>query len=112
MFNGMVVQSCLIPAFRIQGSEVVTIEGFSQNDEYQEIVRGFYHAGVENCGYCDTGKILAVEALLSHKPQPSRGEALAAFTGIKCRCTEPESLADAVLAIADKRQLRSYGRGS
>jgi carbon-monoxide dehydrogenase small subunit len=112
IFNGMVTQACLIPAFRIRGSEIITIEGFSQTDEYQDIVRGFLNAGIENCGYCDTGKIFAVETLLSRNLHPTRGEALAAFNGVKCRCTEPEKLADAVLAIADKRQRRTYGRSA
>jgi carbon-monoxide dehydrogenase small subunit len=110
IFNGMVTPSCLIPAFRIRGSEIITIEGFSQTDEYQDIVAGFSQAGVENCGYCDTGKILAVEALLSRVPRPSREVILAAFNGIKCRCTEPDSLVEGTLATADIRQRRLYGR--
>jgi carbon-monoxide dehydrogenase small subunit len=112
IFNGLVVKSCLIPAFKIRGSEIITIEGFSQTDEYQDIVLGFSEAGVETCGFCDTGKILAAEALLSRNSRPSREDILAAFHGIKCRCTEPESLVQGVLAIAEKRQGRLYGRGS
>lgn len=110
IFNGEVVKSCLIPAFRVQGSEVITIEGFSQNNEYEDIITGFSQAGVETCGYCETGKILAVEMLLSKIPQPSRKEILLGFQGLKCRCTEPESLINAVSAIADIRQRRLYGR--
>jgi carbon-monoxide dehydrogenase small subunit len=110
IFNGAVTPSCLIPAFRIRGSEVITIEGFSQTDEYQDIVSGFSQAGVECCGYCDTGKILAAETLLEKTPRPSREEVLAAFAGIKCRCTEPKSLVEGVLATADIRQRRLYGR--
>ncbi|MDR0643995.1 MAG: 2Fe-2S iron-sulfur cluster binding domain-containing protein [Treponema sp.] len=112
IFNGVVTKSCLIPAFRVHGSEIVTIEGFSQNDEYQDIVQGFEKAGVEMCGYCDTGKILAVEALLSKKPRPSRYDVLVDFKGVKCRCTEPESLVNGVFATADIRQRRRYGRSS
>ncbi|GHT90666.1 (2Fe-2S)-binding protein [Spirochaetia bacterium] len=110
IFNGKVVPSCLIPAFRIRGSEIITIEGFSKYDEYQDIKEGFAQAGVENCGYCDAGKILTVETLLGRNLRPSRDEILAAFKGIKCRCTEPESLAAGVLATADIRQRRLYGR--
>jgi carbon-monoxide dehydrogenase small subunit len=112
IFNGEVVKSCLIPAFRVHGSEVITIEGFSQNNEYEDIITGFSQAGVETCGYCETGKILAVEMLLSKIPRPSRKEILLGFQGLKCRCTEPESLINAVSAIADIRQRRRYGRFS
>jgi carbon-monoxide dehydrogenase small subunit len=110
LFNGSLVKSCLIPAFRVHGGEVVTIEGFSQNVEYEDIVSGFEQAGVETCGYCETGKILAVEDLLSRNPQPSRAEILRGFQGLKCRCTEPEALAAAVAVIADRRRRRLYGR--
>ena len=110
IFNGMITKSCLIPAFRVHGSEIITIEGFSQNDEYQDIVTGFEQAGVETCGFCLTGKILAVEALLSKNPQPSKQDILAGFQGMKCRCTEPKSLVNVVLAATDLRQRRLYGR--
>jgi carbon-monoxide dehydrogenase small subunit len=112
MLNDEVVKSCLIPAFKIQGSEIVTIEGFSQTDEYQDILQGFAEAGVENCGFCDTGKILTAEALLARNPRPGREEVRRAFHGIMCRCTEPESLVNGVLAVAEKRQRRLYGRHS
>jgi carbon-monoxide dehydrogenase small subunit len=112
IFNNRVVPSCLIPAFRIRGSEIITIEGFSQTDEYQDIRKGFARAGVETCGFCDTGKILAVETLLERNLRPSREEILAGFQGIKCRCTEPDSLVEGVLATCDIRQRRLYGRSS
>ena len=112
IFNGDVVKSCLIPAFKIRDSEVITIEGFSQTDEYQDIVLGFSEEGVENCGFCNTGKILATEALLSRNPRPAKDEILAAFIGIKCRCTEPESLVRGVTAVTKHRRRRVYGRSS
>ncbi|MDR1058749.1 MAG: aldehyde oxidoreductase [Treponema sp.] len=110
--DGNLVKSCLIPAFKIRGSEIITFEGFSQTDEYQDILAGFTEAEVENCGFCDTGKILTVEALLSANARPSREQILPAFEGIKCRCTEPESLVEGVLRVADIRQRRLYGRGA
>jgi carbon-monoxide dehydrogenase small subunit len=66
-----VVKSCLIPVFKISGCEIITIDGFSQTDEYQDIIQGFRDAGVETCGFCDAGKILAVEVLLNRHPRPS-----------------------------------------
>ena len=112
ILNGDVVKSCLIPAFKIQGTEIITIEGFTQTDEYQDILQGFSEAGTETCGYCSTGKILTVEALLSKNPRPSGRDILFAFRGIKCRCTDPESLIQGVLSVAEQRQRRLYGRRS
>ena len=110
IFNGDVVKSCIIPAFRMEGSEIITMEGFSQTDEYQDILQGFLEAETETCAYCYAGKVLTVEALLSKNPRPSPKDILAAFRGIKCRCTEPESLVQGVLLVAEKRQKRRYGR--
>ncbi|AEF86636.1 isoquinoline 1-oxidoreductase subunit alpha [Treponema primitia ZAS-2] len=112
ILNGKVVSSCMIPAFRIRGSEIITIEGFSQTNEYQDIQEGFSRAGVENCGYCDSGKILAVETLLDKNLRPTREDILEAFSGIKCRCTEPDSLIAGVFATAEIRQRRLYGRSA
>jgi carbon-monoxide dehydrogenase small subunit len=112
IFNGIVVKSCLIPAFKIRGCEIITIEGFSQTDEYQDIVQGFSEAELEHCGICNTGKVLATEALLGRIQQPSKREILSAFSGIKCRCTEPEELVQGVLAVCEFRQRRHYGRSS
>ncbi|MDR0668685.1 MAG: 2Fe-2S iron-sulfur cluster binding domain-containing protein [Treponema sp.] len=110
IFNGLIVQSCLIPAFRIRGGEIITIEGFSQTDEYHDIVEGFSRASLWNCAVCENGKILAAEALLERLPRPERQEILDAFSGIRCRCTDPDTLVQAVQLAADIRQRRIYGR--
>jgi carbon-monoxide dehydrogenase small subunit len=110
ILNNEVVKSCLVPAFKIGGCEIVTIEGLSQTDEYQDIVHGLDSAGIENCGYCDAGKILTIEALLAKNPSPGSRDILTALKGIKCRCTEPESLIEGVQLIAENRQRRLYGR--
>jgi carbon-monoxide dehydrogenase small subunit len=112
IFNGRVSPACLIPVFRIRGSEIITIEGFSQNDEYQDIVTGFARANLENCGYCNTGMVLAAEVLLGRKERLSREDILAGFSGVKCRCTDPEKLVEALTIAADIRQGRLYGRSA
>jgi carbon-monoxide dehydrogenase small subunit len=109
LFNGNVSLACLIPAFKLSGNEIITIEGYSQTDEYHDILLGFSEAGMENCGFCNSSKILATEALLSRNKQPSRSEILAAFNGIKCRCTEPEELIKGVLKVLGHRRRRVYG---
>jgi carbon-monoxide dehydrogenase small subunit len=112
IFNGRLSQACLIPAFRIRGSEIITIEGFSQTSEYQDILAGFAEAKMENCGYCDAGKILAAETLLEQTASPDREAILAAFSGIKCRCTDRDKLVEAIGITAKLRQRRLYGRSA
>ena len=112
IFNGYISHACLIPAFRVRGSEVITIEGFSQTDEFHDIMTGFTQANVKNCGYCETSKILNAGALLERIKRPSRQEILIAFNGIKCRCTDPEQLVDAIEKTVTIRQRRLYGRSA
>ena len=110
IFNGSVSPSCLIPAFRLHGSEIITIEGFSQQDEFKDIAAGFSEAGVESCGFCDAGKILAAELLLENSFEPSKKDFIAAFRGIQCRCTDMENLYLGLLAAGSARRRRIYGR--
>jgi len=110
IIDGAICQACLIPAFKIRGCEIITIEGFSQTDDYQDIIQGFAQAKMENCDYCAAGKILCAAALLGQKEFPDKKEILAGFSGIKCRCTESDALVDAVTFSARIRQRRLYGR--
>jgi len=112
LYNGQVSPACLIPAFKIRGSEIITIEGFSQTIEYQEIVDGFAESHVGNCGYCEAGKILCTEAILEKNLSPTKEEILMGFSGIKCRCTNVERLINAVNIIAGIRERRLYGHSS
>ena len=112
IFNGQVSPACLIPAFKIMGCEIITIEGFSQTLEYQEIINVYAEEHLGNCGYCEAGKILCTEALLDRVPSPAKNDILMGFSGIKCRCTNTERLVKAVNNIAIIRQRRLYGRSS
>ena len=116
IFNGSVIHACLIPAFRLQGSEIITIEGFSEgfplDDEYQDIVTGFAEAKVQNCGFCNTAVILNAVALLIKNERPSRQEILSAFRGVKCRCTDLDKLEEGVQKAFEIRQRRLYGRST
>ena len=109
-FNNLISPACLIPAFKINGSEIITIEGFSTTIEYQEIMTGFIKVHLGNCGYCEAGKILCTEALLGRNLSPTKEEILMGFSGIKCRCTNAERLVKAVNVIADLRRRRLNGQ--
>ena len=108
IYNGTIAPSCLIPAFRLQGSEIITLEGFSQQDEYQDIASGFAEAGVESCGYCNAGKILSAELLLESNLQPGKEEFMETFRGMQCRCTDMENLFQGILMAGIIRRRRIY----
>jgi carbon-monoxide dehydrogenase small subunit len=112
IFNGVVSLACMIPALRLRGAAITTIEGFMLTKHCNDITRGFNLHDVESCGYCNASKILVTEALISEKELPPRGEILAAFDSIRCRCTLGENLVDAVIASAEIRQRRLHEQRS
>jgi len=106
LFNGALAPSCLIPAFKVYGAEVVTIEGLMQTREYQDIERGFARAGAEPCRFCAAGKFLSVHALLSADPRPSKRAIQDTLSGVWCRCTTYERLNQAIEYAAENRERR------
>ena len=97
--NNILVNSCLIPAFRLIGKDVVTIEGFSQTKEYSIIEEAFFNTGITLCGFCAPGIVLSIAHLLSHTQTPSYTEIRDALSGHLCRCNGFLSLMDVVLEV-------------
>ncbi|HUX41019.1 MAG TPA: 2Fe-2S iron-sulfur cluster-binding protein [Rectinemataceae bacterium] len=111
LLDGKLVPSCMVPAFKIRGREVITFEGFVQTVEYEDIRQGVEEAGLETCGFCESGLLLALGSLLESSARPSREEVLEAISSVQCRCTDPETTITAALSAADRRARRTYRRG-
>jgi isoquinoline 1-oxidoreductase alpha subunit len=84
LLNGKAVRSCVIPVSAAAGHPVVTIEGLSK-DRSHPVQQAWISEAVPQCGYCQSGMILATVALLGDKPNPTDGEIDLAITNI-CRC--------------------------
>src|SRR5512143_4144935 len=83
--DGEAVQSCQIPVSSIQGREVVTIEGLSEDGSHP-LQKAWISENVSQCGYCQPGQIMTAAALLGRNPHASDKEIIAAMSGTLCRC--------------------------
>ena len=82
--NGEAVRSCVLPLGSLSGAEVTTIEGLSEAAAHP-LQKAWVALDVPQCGYCQSGMIMAAAALLSKSPDPTEQEIEAAMTNI-CRC--------------------------
>jgi carbon-monoxide dehydrogenase small subunit len=102
--------SCLVPAYKVEGREVLTVEGLAQGDQLHPLQEAFLDEGAVQCGFCIPGMLLTAKALLDRNPDPSRQEIRGAIAGNLCRCTGYEQIIDAV-QLAARRMRQGEGSG-
>ena len=83
--DGVATRSCSIPASAVTGSQITTIEGLAQSGTPHPVQKAWLANDVPQCGYCQSGMIMAAAALLKDKPKPTDADIDAAITNI-CRC--------------------------
>jgi isoquinoline 1-oxidoreductase subunit alpha len=97
--DGAATRSCTLPVSAVDGKAVTTIEGLAQNGVLHRVQRAWIDHDVPQCGYCQSGMIMAAAALLKEKAHPTDAEIDAAITNI-CRCGTYQRLRAAIHAAA------------
>ena len=102
LFNGRVVNSCLVPAAQAQGAEVVTVEGLARDGAPSPLQTAFLKHNAAQCGFCTPGMLVAAEDLLRRDPAPRDADVRTAIAGNLCRCTGYVKIVDAVRAAGEE----------
>ncbi|HEX5635065.1 MAG TPA: (2Fe-2S)-binding protein [Gemmatimonadales bacterium] len=93
--DGEAVRSCQLPAATLGGREITTIEGLSADGSHP-VQRAWVEAQVPQCGYCQSGQIMAATALLKKTPRPSDADIDTAMSGNLCRCGTYQRIRSAI----------------
>ena len=99
--DGVATRSCQIPVNAVGAKRIVTIEGLAENGKLNKIQAAWVALDVPQCGYCQSGMVMAATALLAAKPKPTDAEIDAAMTNI-CRCGTYQQVREAIHAAAAK----------
>jgi isoquinoline 1-oxidoreductase alpha subunit len=98
--DGMAVRSCSVPISLADGKQITTIEGLAQNGTLHQVQKAWVDHDVPQCGYCQSGMIMAVAALLKDKPKPSDEDINREITNI-CRCGTYQQVREAIHAATN-----------
>jgi isoquinoline 1-oxidoreductase subunit alpha len=102
--DGAPIRSCSLPVSAVAERRITTIEGLAQNGTLHPVQRAWLDLDVPQCGYCQSGMIMAVATLLNDKPSPSDAEIDAAITNI-CRCGTYQRIRAAIHAAAGQQRV-------
>ena len=97
--NGKPVRSCVTPVSEAEGKRVVTIEGLAKGGNLTKVQKAWLAHDVPQCGFCQSGMIMAATALLNEKPNPTDKDIDAAMTNI-CRCGTFQQVREAIHTAA------------
>lgn len=112
LLDGRLVNSCLVPASQLSGSEVQTIEGIRDSAGGKILLDSFAEAHSVQCGFCTPGIMMASVSLLRENPHPDEGEIRRALAGNICRCTGYDMIVDGIQMAADRAGSASPAGGA
>ncbi|AQS04633.1 (2Fe-2S)-binding protein [Clostridium beijerinckii] len=96
ILDGRLVNSCMVAMGSIEGSTVVTIEGYRETERFTVIDKAYASVSAVQCGFCIPGMILATECILNKNPNPTEAEIREGISGNLCRCTGYNAIVKAI----------------
>ena len=101
--DGQAVRSCVIPTVAVQGKAIITIEAIAKNDRLSKIQQAWVDHQVPQCGYCQSGMIMAVESLFSKNDSPTMADVEASISNI-CRCGTYQRIKEAITDVLTQNE--------
>ncbi len=98
------VASCILPAGKVHGHTIETIEGIQESKSFKIIQESFKNSGAVQCGFCTPGMVISAEALLRANSHPSDEDVKNAISGNLCRCTGYKMILDGIRLAIQKRE--------
>ena len=99
--DGQATRSCLLRVSAVDGKEITTIEGLSENGDHPVQI-AWKEIDVPQCGYCQAGQMMTASSFLKNNPNPTKAEIRQAMHGNICRCASYNRIEEAVKVAAEK----------
>lgn len=96
ILDGRLANSCIVAMGAVEGSEVITIEGYRDTERFRILDKAYAQVSAVQCGFCIPGMILASECILAGNPDPSEEEIREGISGNLCRCTGYNAIVQAI----------------
>ncbi|AKN31787.1 ferredoxin [Clostridium carboxidivorans P7] len=96
ILDGRLVNSCLVAVGSIDGSNVMTIEGYRETKQFEVLDKAYASVSAVQCGFCIPGMVLASECILSKNSNPTEAEIREGISGNLCRCTGYNAIVKAI----------------
>ena len=104
LLDGKTINSCIFPAWEVEGRTVTTIEGLTDaQGNLHPIQKAFVEYGAIQCGFCTPGMVLSAKALLDENPKPTEEEIRNGIAGNLCRCTGYLQIVQAIKAASNQK---------
>jgi len=110
--DGRAIRSCTTPVSMASGKRVTTIEGLAASALGKTVQTAWQEVDVPQCGYCQSGQIMAATALLKENPHPGEAQISAAMDGILCRCGTYNRIRSAIHKAAEIQMMAEQNGGA